>query len=68
MSVRAVVRDPAKYASAFPEGVTVVAGDVTVPASLGDAVRGARNVVFAAAASTYFAGIGPPGLRCCVVV
>lgn len=56
LTVRAVVRDPAKYATAFPAGVEVVPGDVTTPQSLDPAVRGARNVVFAAAAASFFAG------------
>ena len=70
MSVRAVVRDPAKYAAAFPAGVEVVPGDVTAPQSLDPAVRGARNVVFAAAAASFFAGTccWLRVVLCCVVL
>jgi hypothetical protein len=53
MSVRAIVRDPTKHGG-WPPSVTVVAGDVTQPASLTAALNGARSVVFAAAAAKFF--------------
>jgi hypothetical protein len=43
-----------RYADAFPREVPVVAGDVTVPASLPACLAGGRNVVFTASAATYF--------------
>ena len=52
-TVRAVVRDPSKHVGRFPEGVTVVAGDVTEPASLAAACKDATGVVFTASASSY---------------
>jgi putative NADH-flavin reductase len=55
LSVRAVVRDPAKYAGVWPAGVAVVAGDVTRD-DIGGALVNARSVVYAAAAQSFFAG------------
>lgn len=55
-SVRAVVRDPAKYKDAFPASpnLTLVKGDVTDPASLATALDGVKGVIFAASGTTYF--------------
>ena len=58
LTVRAIVRDPAKYAGVFAAGVDAVRGDVTDPSSLETALHGARNVVYTAAASGFFAGVG----------
>ena len=56
LTVRAVVRDPAKYAGVFAAGVDAVRGDVTDSSSLEAALRGARNVVYAASSSSYSGG------------
>ncbi|MGE5274347.1 MAG: NAD-dependent epimerase/dehydratase family protein [Verrucomicrobiota bacterium] len=42
--VRALVRRPAEAAAILPDGVESVAGDVTAPASIGDAVAGCELV------------------------
>lgn len=54
--VRAVVRDPSKYAEAFPKDarLEVVAGDVTDQASLDKALAGAKGVIFAASGKGYW--------------
>ncbi|PSC74312.1 epimerase [Micractinium conductrix] len=54
--VRAVVRDPAKYADSLGgrKGVEVVQGDVGDMQSLRKAVSGAGGVIFAASGSGYF--------------
>lgn len=54
--VRAVVRDPSKYADKFPKDskLEVVAGDVTNAASLEAALKGAKGVIFAASGKGYF--------------
>lgn len=54
--VRAVVRDPSKYAAAFPQDprLEVVAGDVTDEASLKKALEGAKGVIFAASGRGYW--------------
>ena len=56
------MRSPYKYKDTFasvstsgPGSVELVAGDVTAPASLADALRGADGgVIFAASAASYF--------------
>ncbi|KAI8476283.1 MAG: hypothetical protein J3K34DRAFT_401798 [Monoraphidium minutum] len=54
--VRAVVRDPSKYAEAFPKDarLQVVAGDVTDKTSLTKAFEGAKGVIFAASGRGYW--------------
>ncbi|KAL4459105.1 hypothetical protein ABPG75_013970 [Micractinium tetrahymenae] len=54
--VRAVVRDPAKYADTLGsrKGVELVAGDVADKQSLRSAVAGASGVIFAASGSGYW--------------
>ncbi|GBF96769.1 hypothetical protein Rsub_09625 [Raphidocelis subcapitata] len=56
LQVRAVVRDPSKYAGKFPSDprLEVVAGDVTDRASLEAALRGAAGVIFAASGVGYW--------------
>ena len=53
--VRAVVRDPARYADTIPkdERLEVVAGDVTSKESLQHCLAGAKGVIFAASGSGY---------------
>eukprot|EP00898_Chlorokybus_atmophyticus_P003703 jgi/Chlat1/4333/Chrsp29S04488 len=51
---RAVVRDPSKYAGKFEPDAEVVAGDVKSPATLSQALDGAKGVIFAASAASYF--------------
>lgn len=55
-TVRAVVRDPAKYADKLPSqpGLEVVAGDVCDEASLRTVLAGARGVVFAASGKGFW--------------
>jgi hypothetical protein len=54
--VRAVVRDPAKYAEKFPSDarLEVVKGDVTDAPSLAAALAGAKGVIFAASGVGYW--------------
>lgn len=52
--VRAMVRDPAAAAGAFPAGVEVVAGDVREPKQLAAALKGVKYVI-----STIGASGGP---------
>ncbi|KAL4419569.1 hypothetical protein ABPG77_003595 [Micractinium sp. CCAP 211/92] len=56
--VRAVVRQPSKYAASLGshKGVELVAGDVTDPQSLRAAVAGSSGVIFAASGSGYWSG------------
>lgn len=56
-AVRALVRDGSQ--AGFPDGVTVVRGDVRDPASLAAAMRGARHVISAIGAGRGEAGNGP---------
>jgi uncharacterized protein YbjT (DUF2867 family) len=54
--VRAVVRDPAKYADKFPtdKRLEVVKGDVTDPDSLKAAFQSAKGVIFAASGQGFW--------------
>lgn len=56
LTVRAIVRDPAKYAGAFPDGVDVRAGDVTSSSSLRAALSGGVTHVLFAASNKGFYG------------
>jgi putative NADH-flavin reductase len=78
-TVTAVVRDPAKYQDlGAVDGVTVVAGDVTDPASIARLAKGHDVAVntaaamdeghFAAAARALVAGLGEAGVRRLVAV
>ncbi|CAG9464594.1 unnamed protein product [Pedinophyceae sp. YPF-701] len=54
--VRAVVRNPSKYTGVEKlAGAELVGGDVSDRASLDAAMSGAKNCIFAASASSYFA-------------
>ncbi|PRW59141.1 nad-dependent epimerase dehydratase isoform B [Chlorella sorokiniana] len=58
--VRAVVRDPAKYASTLggKKGVELVAGDVADVQSLRGTLQGASGVIFAASGTGYWSAKG----------
>lgn len=58
LKVRAVVRSPDKYADTFPQdkNLSVVSGDVTDVASLKSVLQRAKGAIFAASASSYWAG------------
>lgn len=51
ISVRAVARNPEKYAGCFPEGVQVVKGDVNDEAGMREVLKGAKAVIFAVQAA-----------------
>ncbi len=54
--VRALTRDPAR--AEFPDGVDVVAGDLTDPASLGPALEGAVGLHLITFGGEFFAPLG----------
>lgn len=56
LPVRAVVREPSKYAEVLPksEKLEIVAGDVTDKASLQGALKGAKGIIFAASGKGYW--------------
>lgn len=58
--VRAVVRDPSKYAASLGsrKGVQLVTGDVSDPQSLRAAVAGSGGVIFAASGSGFWSAKG----------
>eukprot|EP00879_Flechtneria_rotunda_P001209 GHRR01001356.1.p1 GENE.GHRR01001356.1~~GHRR01001356.1.p1 ORF type:complete len:241 (+),score=74.34 GHRR01001356.1:206-928(+) len=64
LPVRAVVRDPSKYADTFKQEagaesrLELVTGDVTDPASLTAAVSDAQGIIFAASGKGYWSAEG----------
>ena len=55
-SVKAIVRDPAKYQQIWSQSdkLIIEAGDVTSPGSLEKALQGVKSIIYAVSTSTYF--------------